>query len=175
MTKHGNRSVFGLIDWDGKNECDGRVFVLGHGRRYALENCLLDPLLLLALIRNNLPDADAEHLGFAPGESIVDIKARAPERLQVLVDKLQDSILGASPIDSVSPVESIYHDRFRLSVRRAYLEQPGHELERAILEKYRLGKRHDLLDKSVRLLRDHPDWMPVEIVEVFEALLSEEP
>lgn len=102
--------------------------------------------------------------------------AQDPERLQVLVDKLQDLILETPQKTAAESVESRYRDGFHLKVRRAYLEHPGHPLESVILQKFgRLGKKSDLVEKSIRLLRENPGWMPVEIVEVFEALLIQEP
>lgn len=49
LANGGNESVFGLVDWDKRNDPEGRVHVLGHGKRYAIENYLLDPLLVAAI------------------------------------------------------------------------------------------------------------------------------
>jgi ABC-type branched-subunit amino acid transport system ATPase component len=50
LSKAGNKSVFGLIDWDGKNASRDRVVVLAHGKRNGIENLIFDPLLLAAFI-----------------------------------------------------------------------------------------------------------------------------
>ena len=50
LERSGNDSVYGLIDWDTTNESTDRVCVLAQGNRYAIENCLLDPLLVGALL-----------------------------------------------------------------------------------------------------------------------------
>jgi AAA15 family ATPase/GTPase len=50
LSEGGNESVYGLLDWDTRNKPEGRIHVLGEGNRYAIENCLLDPLLVLSLL-----------------------------------------------------------------------------------------------------------------------------
>lgn len=46
----GNKTVYGIIDWDTKNNPNQRVRVLGHRQRYSIENYILDPLLVVALL-----------------------------------------------------------------------------------------------------------------------------
>jgi ABC-type transport system involved in cytochrome c biogenesis ATPase subunit len=171
MVEHGNQSVFGLIDWDGKNKPASRVMVVAHGRRYAIENCLLDPLLLLGMIRYHLPDVSTTDLGFKPAESIAELRQHQPERLQALADKVQALVLRQDGGGEV--VEVRYRDGGCLNVQRAYLERQGHDLESAIMRVFgAFGTKADLLDKAIRLLREHRGWVPLEIVEVFESLLG---
>jgi hypothetical protein len=78
----GNRSVFGLIDWDAKNKCNGHVFVQGEGERYTIENFIFDPLLIAILLRieKNCERAD---LGLRDDETHVDFRSFENERLQI--------------------------------------------------------------------------------------------
>lgn len=46
LYSNGNEQIYGIIDWDLNNSPTNRVLVLGHGERYAIENFLLDPLLM---------------------------------------------------------------------------------------------------------------------------------
>lgn len=48
LREAGNRTVRGLIDWDGKNVTSDGVHVIGEGSHYSIENILLDPLLVAA-------------------------------------------------------------------------------------------------------------------------------
>jgi ABC-type uncharacterized transport system ATPase component len=50
LVQAGNRSVFGIIDWDAKNISGGNIFVHGESDRYTLENYIFDPILLAALL-----------------------------------------------------------------------------------------------------------------------------
>jgi ABC-type uncharacterized transport system ATPase component len=40
----GNKSIFGIIDWDGKNESSDNLLVIGQNDRYNHENYLFEPL-----------------------------------------------------------------------------------------------------------------------------------
>lgn len=46
----GNRTTYGIIDWDLKNHDSERVKVLGQGNRYSIENYILDPILVVAFL-----------------------------------------------------------------------------------------------------------------------------
>ena len=46
----GNKFIWGIIDWDGKNKGSEFVVVLGNGNRYSIENYLFVPILLSALL-----------------------------------------------------------------------------------------------------------------------------
>jgi hypothetical protein len=48
----GNKSVYGLIDWDKCNQDKPFIFVAGLNNRYSLENYLYDPILLICLFTN---------------------------------------------------------------------------------------------------------------------------
>jgi hypothetical protein len=52
MRSAGVDTAFGLIDWDTNNEPapDGSIIVLGPDNRYTIENYILDPLLIGALL-----------------------------------------------------------------------------------------------------------------------------
>jgi energy-coupling factor transporter ATP-binding protein EcfA2 len=54
----GNQTVFGLVDWDSRNNPNDHIRVLCHQRRDALENLILDPVLVIAaLAHHNAEDA----------------------------------------------------------------------------------------------------------------------
>ncbi|NMA74939.1 MAG: ATP-binding protein [Bacteroidales bacterium] len=57
LTDNGNDQIYGIIDWDTTNISEKRIIVLGEGKRYAIENYLLDPLLMgLLFIRETKVD-----------------------------------------------------------------------------------------------------------------------
>ena len=42
--------MYGIIDWDKKNNADNKVFVLGWQQRYSIENYVFDPIILANFI-----------------------------------------------------------------------------------------------------------------------------
>lgn len=50
LTKAGNTSVFGIIDWDNTSISKGNIFVVSEGMHYTTENIFLDPVIIAAAI-----------------------------------------------------------------------------------------------------------------------------
>ncbi|MBO9574030.1 MAG: ATP-binding protein, partial [Chitinophagaceae bacterium] len=50
MTKADNKSIYGVVDWDTKNNDTHRVLVHGINSRYSIENFILDPVYLIILL-----------------------------------------------------------------------------------------------------------------------------
>jgi ABC-type multidrug transport system ATPase subunit len=60
LYKCGNKTAYGIIDWDLKNNENERVKVLGYGNRYSIENYILDPVLVVAfLLREKIIERSA--------------------------------------------------------------------------------------------------------------------
>lgn len=85
LVQRGNRTIYGIIDWDTKNQGNAHIKVLGKECRYSIENYILDPILLAAfLLREKiLPKVD---LGLSNEESFTDMKKFDNTRLQKAVD-----------------------------------------------------------------------------------------
>lgn len=81
----GNRSVFGLIDWDANNKSNGHVFVQGEGERYTIENFIFDPLLIAILLRLEKV-AERADVGLCEAETHADFRSIENERLQIAAD-----------------------------------------------------------------------------------------
>jgi hypothetical protein len=117
--------MFGLVDWDGKRKPTARILVFGEGERYAIENAILDPLMVGAyLIMKHVPieglSIEAHQLG-----DLDDVGKQA----------LADAVQGATPHNGNTTSERIqvsYVGGFQLDVRKAYLERNGHDLEQAL-------------------------------------------
>lgn len=123
----GNVSMFGLLDWDGKNVGDDRIVVMGEGERYALENAIYDPLLLgIYLIgKGLLPDYEEMSTDMLSLMSATD--------RQAMMDKVQS--LVRFPHSANTAVTTVgYVDGTTAQVRDAWLKWRGHYLEDAIVE-----------------------------------------
>jgi ABC-type branched-subunit amino acid transport system ATPase component len=174
LARGGNHTVFGLVDWDRANVSSERVHVLAEGSRYGIENCLLDPLLLLALLVNEGKSRD--RLGLQESETYTSLGNRGVDRLQALVDVVQREVLGG---DSSESIEVAYEGGLKLRVRCEYLVMQCHELEervkRAFHEIQRFQNQGALLIRIVEsVVRDHPEFLPIEIPDAFRAILRAE-
>lgn len=179
LSDAGNISVYGLIDWDGKNDPSGRIAVLAHKKRNGIENILLDPLLLASLICREFPNyknvIDIPYL-----MSWVEFAANDTSRLQVIVTKIAEIVLGGPALE-VAVVE--YAGGFCMSVDARYLLIDDHLLEKQILEAFPAlngivrssggGSAGRLVQHIIeRVLLDQAGFMPIEIEQTFKELLE---
>ncbi|WIY25981.1 AAA family ATPase [Parasedimentitalea psychrophila] len=177
LTNAGVRSIFGLIDWDGKNSSEGPLRVLCEDVRYSIENLLLDPVLLIpALASSNEADV-MDKLDLEGDLSFLGISSWSQETWQVNVDKLTAFILGVqSEGDDTVKVE--YLNGMSLKVPQKVLTMRGHDLESLLVEKFKFlipynrnGKKlTDFVCKTT--LRQLSNLAPMEIISTFRMLLS---
>jgi energy-coupling factor transporter ATP-binding protein EcfA2 len=177
LSDAGNTSAFGLVDWDGHNRSAGRVFVLGEGRRNGLENVILDPLLVASMVMRNAR-MHVHLLGLKDDLSYADFLHLHPSQLQMIADRVQAQIRmngqGAS-----ARVTCAYVGGFSLEISQSYLQMDDHRLEQAVLEafpglKQLVKNRQNALMRQIvsNVVRDRPEFLPMEFQEAFSALLT---
>jgi ABC-type branched-subunit amino acid transport system ATPase component len=84
LSKNGNKTVYGIVDWDLKNDGNDRVKVLGKGKRYSMENYIFDPILLAAfLVRERI--IESSKIGLARNEKETDFIDFDSSRMQSIV------------------------------------------------------------------------------------------
>lgn len=128
LASSGAPTVRGVIDWDGTHKADDVVAVLAEGRRYAIENCILDPLAVAAALAR-------VGRGKGPLTKLTDFVNPDELRAQESVNEIENSLIAAGQIQpeahTRTPVE--YCGGLRLSVADWYLRANGHELVHALL------------------------------------------
>jgi energy-coupling factor transporter ATP-binding protein EcfA2 len=173
----GNQSVFGLTDWDAEASAEGRVLVLAEGTRYAIENVLLDPLLLLGLLFKHPrgPEVIKSKLPAADGVSYAEYLVMTPAQLQSFVDPLQSFILGS---ERGATETALYQGGFGLVIRTEYLRMNGHDLEDLIVGKFPELRVHGNTGRAVlaavikNVVRDKIDYLPREVSHAFLSILE---
>jgi energy-coupling factor transporter ATP-binding protein EcfA2 len=180
LVKNGIETVSGIVDWDGKTSSVPPVFVLGNAERYALENFLLDPLAVGALLlreRMKKPE-DLGLPGDATHWSIVQLSEGS---LQDLVNRILMAIQAKlKPLETSRAEPKKVHTRSELSYELPawFREMNGHRLEEKLVEAFpglskwqskgpNALKREALIDL---VFRDIPQLVPQPIVETFRAI-----
>ena len=171
----GNISMFGLIDWDGnETRGDDRIVVLGRGERYAIENAILDPLLLGAFLIQR---------GDLAGEPVIAFEA-IPELSsadrQALVDRIEGMVTFPRGSSGDRSLVS-YVDGTALEVSNAWTKWRGHDLEAEIvrvfssLEPMSRGGAGELMKRLVqRTISTLPGLCPKVVAEALEELAARE-
>lgn len=170
---NGASSIFGVLDWDGgANVSDDRVRVVGEGTHYALDNLLLDPLLICALLlREDRPPQGVSivfaQLGLCP-----------PIERQALADAIVAAVLSGSS-EPVTMTSNAYADGTTIQLPAEWNTMRGHDLEDLVVKRFPVlnkwnGKGRGKMTEAVARLvvRDYPDLCPKPIANLLVALAS---
>ena len=137
LKKGGNKKVFGIIDWDGKNNPNEKIIVNGFNERYSIENYILDPVFLCALLLD-FQIVTREELGFENNENYTDFKDISAGKLNEIVQFVVEKVKAKLPKEPSSLTTKTIEYLNQKSVLQPtwYLEYPGHELEKIIIEAF---------------------------------------
>jgi AAA ATPase domain len=170
----GNNSVLGLVDWDAKREPTPRVRVLAKGTRYAIENCLLDPLLVgAALLHENIEPA---RITISSDVNYKNLSGSNRGVLQAMSDAIVTGVLkkkgGSGGGDAV--VEK-YKGGHEIEIEKAYLMMNGHELEKRLQESYDEFKKFHNSGALLRfiispILAENVDLVPCSLFDSMREL-----
>jgi AAA15 family ATPase/GTPase len=179
MREAGNKTVFGIIDWDNKNKDSKYVKVHGIDKRYSIENFVYDPIYLCVLFM-----AKNNHgvLGVAKKTSAFNqysIGNEPNKILQELIDWFFEEIYKSKP--TLRPSEddrqiTYYHNGKELLIPGWYLKQRGHDLEIKLKEVFKSltafpkegGLQNEL---SVIIGKCYP-FVPSESVTLIESVIN---
>lgn len=92
-----NKTVFGIIDYDGKNIATDRIKVLGCGSRYAIDNYMVDPLVMTLLYLEEV--GERPKVGFDIHDSLVGYGKKTPLEKQQYCDKYLAILEAVVPAD----------------------------------------------------------------------------
>ena len=177
LRKAGNNLVWGIVDWDTKNESnDEYLKVLGEKSRYSIENYLFDPILLSALLLREKIIL-REDIGISPDQNFTDFINLSDDELDKIANLLMENISGEFDIKNTDKRQCFYVNGKKVSIPIWYLESNGHELEEKILKVYpklnqlKRGKEEALkLEIIDKIIDDLPQLIPSEFLEVFRSI-----
>jgi hypothetical protein len=175
----GNKSIFGLIDWDGKNTGSEELAVFAEGKRYALENFVLDPLIVAATICREFPNY-RQRVGIDPKLTFAAFQRLPVEKLQTIVTRTAREILGSSADCETS---ASYLGELELVVDERCFKTPAKEWERLVMETFpilrRVGsagndqKPYNVMKMiAITVIAEYPGFAPNELRDSFLDLLN---
>jgi ABC-type branched-subunit amino acid transport system ATPase component len=163
----GNSTVWGIVDKDDRGGAvNGIVF---NAERYALENVVLDPLILGAFLLREGKITSAE-LDLSPDLRHFEL---TETHAQSIVDAVTRAVAVAE--DDATRVEVAYLGGFKLSIPAFWLSTQGHELETRICEAY---KPLNAFQKGLKLaiiskgFGDMPDFVPSSVIRMLREILE---
>lgn len=168
----GNDLVYGIIDYDNHNSDEDKIFVLGDGNRYAIDNYVLDPIYVaLLLIREKIETfEDVEsNIKFSHLHNATDTI------LQGIINSLC-SKLGFNADDEIT-YDVIGGKTF--NVKKEYFTIQGHELEEKIMNRWpqlnsvKRGRKEENVFKDFlieNVISEYPEFLSVDFVNTFGKL-----
>ena len=178
----GNSSVFGLIDFDGKNRPNERIFVLGNSERDGLENYVFDPLVMVGtLVRQNAGRLDP--IGIDQVLPYAEFLSKPIVDMQNCVDAMATHLFDGKQEMSHPKSKVVYLDGSVLEIDERFISLDDHKLHDLYVKKLpilnnipREGDGALRLMKFVvdNVLADRPDLIPVQIMQTFESILAKE-
>ncbi len=172
----GVTTVFGLIDWDGKNKSEEGILVLCEGTRYSIENLLLDPVIAIAALAKEFTVFAKQNQLLNDDETFVGLVNWDEVRWQNASDQLMQ-IVGMEADDKIN-VD--YRNGMKLQFARSYLEMRGHDLTDLVCErilpfksKNQQGKLEAFIVQNV--VPEVKNLIPCEMLDLFEKLTTLRP
>ncbi|MBE8990161.1 AAA family ATPase [Nostoc sp. LEGE 12450] len=171
----GNRTVYGIIDWDLKNYETERVKVMGQENRYSIENYILDPILVAALLLRE-KWIERSMVGLNDDETYINLGKFDSSRLQVVADfivkKVGEHIMPQNEADKQS-CEYISGQSINLPLW--FLQIQGHQLEdtlKKIFPQLNRFKQEPQLKKEIlsKVIDDVPELIPKDFIVLFQEI-----
>ena len=136
LRSFGNSQIFGIIDWDGHNQSNEKIVVLGQNKRYSIENYILDPLVLsVYLVRERF--VDKKKLGFTHLETYIEVRDFNEDRLQKIIDAFFLLITEITPDDADQKIAYCpLTNGITVKIPEWYLMMRGHDLERKLSQNF---------------------------------------
>ncbi len=169
----GNDLVYGIKDYDNKNYSSQYVLVLGEGKRYAIDNYILDPIYVaFLLIRENIiktEDAELPHFTY------VELTKLSDDQVQFLIKYVIDA-LGLASTDEIG---YITQGGKSYKITQDYCFIQGHALESNIINRWpqlnaiAKGGGDNKLKNYIldTVCKDYPDFISTDFIELFNKIV----
>lgn len=178
LNKAGNASVYGIIDWDKKNQGEEKIKVLGENKRYSIENYIFDPVIIgFYLLREQIVTND--ELGLDKSDRYLDYNKFDSSKLQTITIRILDKIRHHfNDTNEPTTSQATYINGTIINIPNWFLISYGHDIPKFLLETYPALRRHkdenglrkDVIKKTIP---DIPELISIDLLEIFKNIQSE--
>lgn len=172
MRTNGNKSCFGIIDWDRSNSDDDGVFINAFKQQYSMENCLFNPLYIgLLILRTKIGPYDEVEYTFR------NLDSSCSNTLNAMHDWILTKISPQFMISDTNITPITLNNGLIINTPQWFTHHQGHELETKILQvipelnALKRGKEEALkLEVINKVYEDCPELIPVSFQETFQRI-----
>jgi len=170
----GNRTVYGIIDWDLTNSGNERVKVLGAEKRYSIENYILDPVLVAALLLRE-KWIERSTIGLDDNETYTHLDAFDSSRLQGVADFIVGKVKSQISPTLEENLSCQYLNKQTINLPKWFLQIQGHQLEASLKEAFPQLKKFKQepqlkLEIIMKVIDDIPSLIPYDLVCTFKEI-----
>jgi ABC-type ATPase involved in cell division len=176
VDESGMTTIYGIIDGDDKACSKGNLVVLGEGKRYAIENYILDPLLvgLFLIIKDKLDFAEC---GVNCNYTTYDFKeSLQQDEAQVIVKFILEKI--ELPIRD-NEIKYSLCNGWELSISEEFCKMQGHEIEKRYKDKFPYlksfsdDKQNDknLKFQVTKTVKGIEDFLPKDLFDTLQKIV----
>lgn len=167
LKNKGNDLVYGIIDYDNHNHDQDNIFVLGGGRRYAIDNYILDPLFVALLLIREKAETFSD---LDPNIKFSTLHTSSQVLLQAIINSVCEK-LGFTQ-DEECQYSIVGGQTF--SVKKEYFTMQGHDLEDKIINRWnklnsvKRGRQEENVFKDYvieNIISEYPEFLSVDLVE----------
>jgi ABC-type branched-subunit amino acid transport system ATPase component len=171
----GNKTVYGIVDWDSSYNGNERVKVLGRGSRYSIENYIFDPLLLAAfLLREKWIERPT--IGLNCHETYIHLAEFDNARLQLVADFIVNKVrVHSSSQPEENKISCEYFGGQIIDLPSWFLTIQGDQLEQTLKEIFqklkRFQKESQLKQEIItKVVDDIPALIPKDFISLFQEI-----
>lgn len=183
LSDSGNNTIYGIIDWDCKNNGNERILTLGGASRYSVENYVLDPLGVAGLVL--LDNVEIEKFGFDKNDIFSSFIDKENTVIQSVIDTVISQMENKMPeLKAKYKMNNIETNKdpheyklideriFVLPIWFCYLN--GHQLEELYLLAFPALRRYKKLKEDIinKVYRNYPCLIPYEVVTTLKQMQS---
>jgi hypothetical protein len=176
LRKSGNKTSFGIVDWDLKNKSSEFVMVHGRNERYSLENFIYDPLYFAVyFISNKGANNILRELELNDTFNEYSIINETNDFLQKIVNWFFGRLKSKHHSQKTESVNVKYYNDRMISIPKWYIEYKGHDLTQIIKMSFQSlqNKNEDQLIKELTVImaKCYP-LIPLKSVEIIEEIIK---
>lgn len=173
MRNHGNKSCFGIIDWDLNNkETEEGILVNAFSQQYSIENCLLNPLFIGLLI---LSTKTGTHNQI--DQSFRNFDSSSQNTLNKIHDWILEKISPQFDASNTNTTAITLNNGLVINTPQWFTHHQGHELEAKILQvlpelNTLKRKKEEALKLEIihKVFEDLPELIPLSLKTTFQRI-----
>lgn len=173
----GNGTSYGIVDWDLKNTEKDFVYVHGMAERYSIENYLLDPIYLVAvLLSRGNPNGIRQKTELLENENEYNLGHKSQEDVQKIVDTIFEIIREKYPalVDKSTLTNIPYLNGHVIQWPTSYCEAQGHEIVTKLKILFpaftRFRNEGELQDDLTSVMVKSYPFIPQSSIEILERI-----